>query len=76
MMNFVQNLSGLEIVVFDGCVYFDDWLKAKGLLTQNSFREKAIINGYSDEAIDAELDSLENEFCEWAKENDLRVETC
>jgi len=70
----VLNISGLELPVFDGCVYFDDWLKANGYFTQSSFRENAIVNGYSEEVIEAELESLENEFHEWAERNGFQAE--
>ena len=75
-MTSLKNLDGIEILVFNGCVYFDDWLKAKGYLTQSTFREIAWVNGYSEDVIQAELDVLENEFNEWAEANGVQPETC
>ena len=62
------------IPLYGDWVYFDDWLREKGYLSQTGLRDKMLSSGYEKEYEEL-IEKLEEEFFDWCEEEDLVGQT-
>ncbi len=61
-----------DVKVYDGDVYFDDWLVANGYYKREKQRDILLSNGEkTEEEFDEYIEGLEQEFLEWCDDHDL-----
>lgn len=59
------------VKVYDGTVYFNDWLLSHGYKKQAAIKDDLVSDGFSEEEIEEQVNELYDQFEDWADENDL-----
>ena len=65
-----------DVPVYDGVVYFDDWLKANGYKSKEYIKELYASTGMTSDECDECITTLWESFIYWAEHNNLIPMEC
>lgn len=72
-MEFIT-LNNQDITVYDGIVYFKDWLLADQGVTREWLKDTLVVEDASEDEIANHFENLEELFYDWCEENGVQGE--